>query len=311
MHGYLTLNQVLASGAPPHKAAVVAALRGRFVEFAVHTHGTRVVQKVLEVAGPAAGGLVLQELSPHILRLVADSNGNYAVQALVTHLKSLAGVAVLRQLAQSNDWTLRDLASHPYGCRVVQRIIEHCRGTETADALMDMLCEHMEHLACETFGCAMQCPVPENASDAGCSLNPPYPPLPPSPTRLRNFCILHVATLGSEGHRSRLVAKLCADFLSYALHKNASNLVEKCLELCPPAERAALVDCVVEPSARAMPMCLAAFASGANIHPPPLLMLVQGQYGCVLRLPPPPPFPLPRVLTALFPLSPLRYRSSP
>jgi hypothetical protein len=86
------------------------------------------------------------------MRLAADCNGNYAVQAAVTHLKDAGGAAVLARLAESSEaWTLRDFACHPYGCRVVQRIIEHCPGGVAA-GLLDLLCELVEDLACDRLG---------------------------------------------------------------------------------------------------------------------------------------------------------------
>jgi len=245
--GFQSLNALLVAGSAEHRARLCGALRGSFADLSCNAHGTRVVQKVLETCGSVVGRSVLEELGPHLLRLVADSNGNYAVQAAVTQLKEPAGAAVLARLRESLDWSLRDFASHPYGCRVVQRIIEHCGGG-AADVLLDQLCEIVEHLACSTFG---------------------------------NFCVLHVATHGAPRHRARLAQKLRADFLTYALHKNASNIVEKCLELCAPEDCVALVECVVAPSVEASPAWLAAATAGAGgaAPPPPLLLLVQGQYG--------------------------------
>ncbi|PAK71725.1 hypothetical protein B8W95_13275, partial [Staphylococcus pasteuri] len=46
---------------------------------------------------------------------------------------------------------VRDLATHPYGCRVLQRIFENCPPKQTR-ALLDELHRHVQDLVEDQFG---------------------------------------------------------------------------------------------------------------------------------------------------------------
>ena len=43
------------------------------------------------------------------------------------------------------------LSTHPYGCRVIQRILEHCTGEQTAPVLEE-LHQHTEQLLQDQYG---------------------------------------------------------------------------------------------------------------------------------------------------------------
>jgi pumilio RNA-binding family len=43
------------------------------------------------------------------------------------------------------------LSTHPYGCRVIQRILEHCNGDQTT-SILEELHQHTEQLVQDQYG---------------------------------------------------------------------------------------------------------------------------------------------------------------
>ena len=133
-----------------------------------------------------------------------------------------------------------ELASHQYGCRVVQRILEH--GTEADKAvIMQELHNSAQLLVTDQYG---------------------------------NYVIQHVLEKGSLEDRSRMIAMVTPQLLTLSRHKNASNVVEKCILFGTPQEQRAIRDQLVV---------------GGDDTNSPLFQLMRDQFGnyvirkCFLR----------------------------
>lgn len=100
------------------------------------------------------------------------------------------------------------LSTHPYGCRVIQRILEHCTAEQTAPVLAE-LHAHTDQLIQDQYG---------------------------------NYVVQHVLEHGAAEDRSRLVAAVRGKVLQLSQHKFASNVVEKCVSHATRTERALLID---------------------------------------------------------------------
>ena len=100
------------------------------------------------------------------------------------------------------------LSTHPYGCRVIQRILEHCTGEQTKP-ILDELHQHTERLVQDQYG---------------------------------NYVIQHVLEHGRPEDKSKIVTELRGNVLVLSQHKFASNVVEKCVSHSSRAERAMLID---------------------------------------------------------------------
>ena len=95
-------------------------------------YSCRVIQKALEVCTLEEKVDMVAELEGHLLRCVRDQNGNHVVQKIIEcvpteHITTLLST-VLAQLVP--------LAVHSFGCRVVQRILEHCTDQIIYDKVM-------------------------------------------------------------------------------------------------------------------------------------------------------------------------------
>ena len=72
-----------------------------------------------------------------LLRCVHDSNGNHVIQKCIEIVSKVAKEAATTDMSEflsariqfiiaAFQGKVKELSSHPYGCRVVQRILEHC-----------------------------------------------------------------------------------------------------------------------------------------------------------------------------------------
>ncbi|KAH8026325.1 hypothetical protein HPB51_019564 [Rhipicephalus microplus] len=100
------------------------------------------------------------------------------------------------------------LSTHPYGCRVIQRILEHCTGEQTGPVLEE-LHQHTEQLVQDQYG---------------------------------NYVVQHVLEHGRPEDKGRIVAAVRGRVLPLSQHKFASNVVEKCVTHASRSERALLIE---------------------------------------------------------------------
>ena len=100
-----------------------------------------------------------------------------------------------------------ELSCHPYGCRIVQRLLEHCSPAQT-DGLLAQLLASTDHLLLDQYG---------------------------------NYVIQHVLDHGVPANKTRIIAKIEGRVLMLSQHKFASNVVEKCVSNASCDERSRLI----------------------------------------------------------------------
>lgn len=138
---------------PAFLAGIVAkSLNGSILKLALHALGCRVLQKLLEALPDAASRLALvDELKGTSMATCVEScHGNYVVQKIVTTVKGPGTTLVLDSLGRG-DPSVRHLASHNFGCRVVQRMLE-VSPEDIKAPLLDSLIRMAPDLICDTYG---------------------------------------------------------------------------------------------------------------------------------------------------------------
>jgi len=108
------------------KVALLETMEGHVLELSNHMYGCRVVQKALETMDLALLVPVVREFRGSVVECVADQNGNHVVQKCVEVMSKGGMDAHIQFIVDAFEGKCRDLAKHPYGCRVVQRVLEHC-----------------------------------------------------------------------------------------------------------------------------------------------------------------------------------------
>jgi len=115
-------------------------------------------------------------------------------------------------LAELQAWgTPRKLATHKYGCRVLERIIEHFPVSQLSHFIEDILDDSVA-VSKEPFG---------------------------------NFVVQHILEHGTSDHRHRLVLSLGADLRDTATHPNACLVLNKVLTYAALADQQDLAERVI------------------------------------------------------------------
>lgn len=122
-----------------------------------------------------------------------DQNGNHVVQKLIECLPPASIVELLDLLVPRTV----ELSCHPYGCRVVQRLLERCHtepSRERRAAALDAVVAATALLSRDQYG---------------------------------NYVVQNVLEHGSPDERSRVLHQLVPEVVQLSMHKFASNVVEK------------------------------------------------------------------------------------
>ena len=73
------------------------------------------------------------ELDGQVMRCVRDQNGNHVIQKIIECIPTPRILHILDSFLTC----VVALSSHPFGCRVIQRILEYCQDHQRRGVVMD------------------------------------------------------------------------------------------------------------------------------------------------------------------------------
>uniref|UniRef100_A0AC34GQL0 PUM-HD domain-containing protein n=1 Tax=Panagrolaimus sp. ES5 TaxID=591445 RepID=A0AC34GQL0_9BILA len=193
--GNYVIQKFFEFGTPEQKDQLVDAIRGNVMKLALQMYGCRVIQKALESISSEQQMELLQEMNGEVLKCVKDQNGNHVVQKVIEKVEPPRLQFIIDSFITDKADSVCSLAKHPYGCRVIQRVLEHC-SEEQKRPVLEHLHSNIDDLVLDQYG---------------------------------NYVIQHVIEHGSPSDRDRIVDAIKGDVLKHAQHKFASNVIEKCL----------------------------------------------------------------------------------
>ncbi|GMI81772.1 pumilio 2 [Hibiscus trionum] len=203
--GNYVIQKFFEHGLPAQRRELACKLLGHVLTLSLQMYGCRVIQKAIEVVELDQKISMVHELDGSVMRCVRDQNGNHVIQKCIE--------CVPEENIQFIVTTFFDqvvtLSTHPYGCRVIQRILEHCKDPKTQSKVMDEILGSVSLLAQDQYG---------------------------------NYVIQHVLEHGKPHERSIIIKELAGKIVQMSQQKFASNVVEKCLTFGGSAERQLLVN---------------------------------------------------------------------
>jgi pumilio RNA-binding family len=179
-----------------------------------------VIQKALESLDYDDLCELIQEFDSYVLTCIQDQNGNHVMQKCieVMSLKAKDSEFISQRIQFIVDDVLanvKTLCCHPYGCRVLQRMLEHCVESQKT-ATLDEIQRCHRFLLDDQYG---------------------------------NYVIQHVLQYGRESDRDSLLKIIVEnDLLKLSRQKFASNVVEKLLKYGNSNQRNAIVREMLEVS---------------------------------------------------------------
>ncbi|KAI5436428.1 hypothetical protein KIW84_022786, partial [Lathyrus oleraceus] len=148
---------------------------------------------------------MVTELDGQIMRCVRDQNGNHVIQKCIECVPE----GEIRFIVSTFYDQVVTLSTHPYGCRVIQRVLEYCHDPKTQQIMMDEILQCVCMLAQDQYG---------------------------------NYVVQHVLEHGKPEERSAIIKELTGQIVQMSQQKFASNVIEKCLCFGTAAERQAIVN---------------------------------------------------------------------
>ncbi|XP_055962190.1 pumilio homolog 2-like [Mercurialis annua] len=202
--GNYVIQKFFEHGLPSQRRELASNLFGHVLTLSLQMYGCQVIQKAIEVVDLDQKIKMVEELDGHIMRCVRDQNGNHVIQKCI---ECVPGESIQFIVTTFFDQVVT-LSTHPYGCRVIQRILEHCEDPNTQSKVMVEILGAVSMLAQDQYG---------------------------------NYVVQHVLEHGKSHERSAIIKELAGKIVQMSQQKFASNVVEKCLTFSGPNEREILV----------------------------------------------------------------------
>ncbi|KAJ3703324.1 hypothetical protein LUZ61_007029 [Rhynchospora tenuis] len=203
--GNYVVQKFFEHGSASQRRELADQLFGHVLALSLQMYGCRVIQKAIEVVDLDQKIKMVAELDGHVMRCVRDQNGNHVIQKCIECVPQ----ENIHFIVSTFYDQVVPLSMHPYGCRVIQRVLEHCDDPKTQKIVMDEILQSVCILAQDQYG---------------------------------NYVVQHVLEHGKPDERSLIIEKLAGQIVKMSQQKFASNVVEKCLTFGGPAERQHLIN---------------------------------------------------------------------
>lgn len=165
-----------------------------FVRVALDPHGTRALQKLVEcIRTPEESRLLVALLTPHVVALLRDLNGNHVVQKCLQRLAPPQNQFIFDAVAAHCS----EVATHRHGCCVLQRCLDHGDAQQRRQLSLKVA-ENATNLLLDPFG---------------------------------NYVVQYVLARGDADSIARIVKHIRANVVLLSLHKFGSNVIEKLLRI--------------------------------------------------------------------------------
>uniref|UniRef100_A0A1I7T751 PUM-HD domain-containing protein n=1 Tax=Caenorhabditis tropicalis TaxID=1561998 RepID=A0A1I7T751_9PELO len=193
--GNYVVQKFFEYGEEKHWTRLVDAVLDRIPEYAFQMYACRVLQKALEKVNEPLQIKILSKVRHVIHRCMKDQNGNHVIQKAIEKVGPSHIQFIVDTLLNSRS-TVYDMSVDPYGCRVVQRCLEHCT-PEQKRPIIELILERFEEITYNQYG---------------------------------NYVVQHVIEHGTDADRMLIIKRVSDNLLDFATHKFSSNVIEKCLE---------------------------------------------------------------------------------
>ncbi|CAL2032632.1 CBN-PUF-8 protein [Caenorhabditis brenneri] len=193
--GNYVVQKFFEYGEEKHWAKLVDAVVERVPEYAFQMYACRVLQKALEKVNEPLQIKILNKVRHVIYRCMKDQNGNHVVQKAIEKVGPEYIQFIVDTLLK-NHKTVFDMSVDPYGCRVVQRCLEHCIPKQTRP-IIERILERFDEVTNNQYG---------------------------------NYVVQHVIQHGTDEDRMFIIKRVAEKLFEFATHKYSSNVIEKCLE---------------------------------------------------------------------------------
>eukprot|EP01079_Euglenida_sp_SAG-EU17-18_P009557 gene9557-1718_t len=207
LFGNYVVQKLIQHGTDSHRKQIANSLKGQVIALSLQPYGCRVLQKALEFSDANLYQTMTEELQGRVLECVKNQNGNHVIQKCIECL-----APNLEFIAGAFAGQVPTLAQHPYGCRVLQHILEYCSEDSLraiVGPIVDEIIANIQILVKDRYG---------------------------------NYVVQHVLENGSVDDQEQIVEALKFHIPELSVNKFASNVIEKlfCSDICSGEDRLAM-----------------------------------------------------------------------
>ena len=206
--GNYLFQKILEKITPEERIMLVKSVSTRLVNASLNLHGTRSVQKVVELCAldeangennkdsteESSADILTRALAPAAARLCIDSHGNHVIQRILLKLGHVHSKFVFDAVAES----VGDVARHRHGCCVIQRCLDSPPSTARSHLVHRIVDKSLE-LMQDAYG---------------------------------NYVVQYVLDVCSDDDVHAVCESVIGKVNLLAIQKFSSNVMEKCLERC-------------------------------------------------------------------------------
>jgi len=212
--GNYLFQKILEKITAKERVMLVKSVSTRLVNASLNLHGTRSVQKIVELctldednsseskienggdatSDETSSSVLTQALTPAAARLCIDSHGNHVIQRILLKLGHKHSKFVFDAVAES----VGDVARHRHGCCVIQRCLDSPPGPARSNLVRRIVDKSLE-LMQDAYG---------------------------------NYVVQYVLDVCSDDDVHAVCESVVGKVSLLAIQKFSSNVMEKCLERC-------------------------------------------------------------------------------
>lgn len=133
---YAQLNEQL-----PQAACSIGPLTGRVWKLSQDNKGCRQVQDVFEGGNDQERMALAAELKGHVWQALKCGNANHVLQKCITTMKPASVQFIIDELTHNGTGGAAHAARHRFGCRIIERLLEHCSEEQMAVMVNELLAE--------------------------------------------------------------------------------------------------------------------------------------------------------------------------
>lgn len=190
--GNYLVQKLFESVSASQRLVLIRCAAPEFIRIALDPHGTRALQKLVEqVLSSKEAQYIIDSLSPHVVSLSRDLNGNHVVQKCLQRLNPADNQFIFDTASQS----CAEIATHRHGCCVLQRCLDH-GNSKQREQLSLKVAEIATTLSLDPYG---------------------------------NYVVQYVLSRGDDRSIAIILDHIRVNIISLSLHKFGSNVIEKTL----------------------------------------------------------------------------------
>mmetsp|Transcript_9733 Transcript_9733/g.23179 ORF Transcript_9733/g.23179 Transcript_9733/m.23179 type:complete len:466 (+) Transcript_9733:56-1453(+) len=136
---------ILKNGSDAILNTVVDDLAPEALDLAFHDQGCRVIQHAVQLLPASYHSAILDRFHGKVVMMALHKNGNHVVQRVIESTRGQSFVVAELQMAAMK------VAKHVYGCRVVQRVLEHYSDSQCSQ-LLEIFSANAQQLMADRYG---------------------------------------------------------------------------------------------------------------------------------------------------------------